>query len=64
MSDSAARPAPAPEPSPILPATTTLADVATPALEAELAPLLVLREGVPPREAAERIFGELEHELP
>jgi ribonuclease D len=48
MSDSAARPAPAPEPSPILPATTTLADVATPALEAELAPLLVLREGVPP----------------
>jgi hypothetical protein len=24
----------------------------------------VLREGVPPREAAERIFGELEHELP
>jgi ribonuclease D len=48
MSESAARPAPAPGPSPQLTPATTLADAVTPALEAELAPLLVLREGVPP----------------
>jgi ribonuclease D len=48
MSEPAARPAPAAAPSTHLPTATTLADAVTPALEAELAPLLVLRDGVPP----------------